>query len=186
MQNLALAKGVFMPAMLATVCCIGFFILHLTRKMERDSFQEWMYLVMEGAPLNCTIIDEKGAALHCNEHAFKLFDVVSIEEYSAKLFTELLPEIQPDGSRSLEMAGQHIQKAYERGIDSFRCCHKKGNEIIPAEVTLVAASVYNMKRVLVFLRDLREEEKMRKQEEAVKERWMYQLRDGMRSRSAAC
>jgi len=170
MQNMALAKAIFIPIMLAIVGFVGFIVLRLTVKMERDCFQEGMYLVMEGAPLNCTIIDEKGAALHCNEHALKLFDVASVEEYAAKLFTEFLPEIQPDGSRSLEMAGEHIKTAYKRGIDSFRWYHKKGKEMIPAEVTLVAASVYGMQRVLVFLRDLREEEKMRKQEEIVKER----------------
>jgi len=170
MQNMAIAKALFIPAMLAIVGFVGFFILRLTSKMERDSFQEGMYLVMEGAPLNCTIIDEKGAALHCNEHALKLFDVGSVQEYAAKLFTEFLPEIQPDGSRSLDMAGQHIKTAYDQGIDSFRWYHKKGKEMIPAEVTLVAVSVYGIQRVLVFLRDLREEEKMRKQEEIVKER----------------
>ncbi|MCL2233689.1 MAG: methyl-accepting chemotaxis protein [Treponema sp.] len=170
MQNMALAKAIFIPVMLAIVAFVGFLVLRLAVKMERDSFQEGMYLVMEGAPLNCTIIDEKGAALHCNEHALKLFDVASVEEYAAKLFTEFLPEVQPDGSRSLEMAGEHIKTAYERGIDSFRWHHKKGQEMIPAEVTLVAASVYGMQRVLVFLRDLREEEKIRKQEEIVKER----------------
>ena len=170
MENVSLAAAVFIPVMLAIIGFVGFFVLRLTVKMERDSFQEGMYLVMEGAPLNCTIIDEKGAALHCNEHALKLFGVASVKEYAAKLFTEFLPEVQPDGSRSLEMAGRHIKTAYERGIDSFRWNHKKGKEMIPAEVTLVAASVYGMKRVLVFLRDLREEEKMRKQEEIVKER----------------
>jgi len=170
MENMTLAKSVLIPVMLAIIGFAGFLILRLTAKMERDSFQEGMYLVMEGSPLNCTIIDEKGSALHCNEHSLQLFDVSGIEEYAAKLFTEFLPEIQPDGRRSLEMAGEHIKKAYEKGIENFRWWHQKGEEKIPCEVTLVAASVYNMKRVLVFLRDLREEEKVRKQEAAVKER----------------
>ena len=170
MQNAALAMAFFIPAMLVIGGFTSFFVLRLTSKMERDSFQEGMYLVMEGVPLNCTLIDEKGAAIHCNDHSLKLFDVTSREEYAEKLFTEFLPETQPDGRRSLEMAGEHIKTAYERGIDIFRWQHKKGKEIIPAEVTLVAASVYGMNRVLVFLRDLREEEKMRRQEEAVKER----------------
>ena len=115
MQNAVTAKVILIPAALVMGVCVGLFVLRLTKKMEQDSFQEGMYLVMEGAPLNCTIIDEKGTALHCNAHALKLFDVASIEEYAAKLFTEFLPEIQPDGSRSLEMAGQHIKTAYERG-----------------------------------------------------------------------
>jgi len=171
-QSMAFAMGIFAPVALAVVACVGFFVLRLTSKMERDSFQEGMYLVMEGVPLNCTIIDEKGAALHCNDHAMKLFDVNSREEYCAKLFTEFLAEYQPDGMRSLEKAGQHIKTAYEKGIDSFQWWHQKGRggEQIPCEVTLVAASVYGMQRVLVFLRDLREAERMRRQEEIVKER----------------
>ena len=170
MHIMALAKAVFIPVILAIVGLIGSFILRLTAKMEMDSFQEGMYLVMEGVPMNCTLINETGAAIHCNEYALKLFGVDSVEEYAAKLFTEFLPEVQPDGRRSLEMAGQHIKTAYERGIDSFRWQHIKGKEIIPTEITLVAASVYGMQRVLVFLRDLREEERVRQQEETVKER----------------
>jgi len=171
-QNLMLAMSIFAPVILVSMVCLGFFLVRLVRKMERDSFQEGMYLVMEGVPLNCTIIDEKGVALHCNDHAMKLFDVANKTEYCAKLFTDFLPEIQPDGERSLETAGQHIKTAYENGIDSFRWWHQKGvgGERLPCEITLVAASVYGMNRVLVFNRDLREEEKMRKQEEAVQQR----------------
>ena len=172
MQDAALAKTILIPVLFIISACAGFLVLRLTAKMERDSFQEGMYLIMEGVPMNCTLINEKGAALHCNDYAMRLFDVTNRAEYCAKLFTEFLAEFQPDGTRSLEKAGEHIKAAYQRGVESFRWWHQKGSEgeQIPCEITLVAASVYGMNRVLVFLRDLREEEKIRKQEEAMQER----------------
>jgi len=73
--SMALALGVLVPVAVAALVCAGFLGLRLTKKMERDSYEEGMYLVMEGTPMSCTITDEKGAVLFCNGRATDMFKV---------------------------------------------------------------------------------------------------------------
>jgi len=169
--SIAVALGIITPIMIAMFVCTGFLGLRLTKKMERDSYEEGMHLVMEGAPMSCTITDEKGAVLFCNDRAANLFKATK-REYAQKLFGDFLPEVQPDGTKSMEMAGKHIQTAFKNGTDSFEWWHQMGpgGEKIPCAVDLAAASVYGMSRILVFLTDQRKTHALQKQEEALKER----------------
>jgi len=123
--SIALALGILAPVAVAALVCAGFLGLRLTKKMERDSYEEGMFLVMEGAPMSCTITDEKGAVLFCNDRASGMFKATK-REYAQKLFGDFLPEIQPDGTRSMEMAGNHIQTAFKNGRDSFEWWHQMG------------------------------------------------------------
>jgi len=170
--NIPIAMGVLTPFMIAAFAVAGILVLRLTKKMERDSYEEGMYLVMEGAPMNCTITNEKGQVLHCNDRSLEMFKAGSKREYAEKLFGDFLPETQPDGSRSLEKAGKHIQAAFKNGVESFEWWHQMGvgKEQFPCSVTLAAASVYGMSRILVFLTDQRKAHAIKKQEEGLKKR----------------
>jgi len=167
----AIALGVLAPLAAAAFAAAGFLGLRLAGKMERDSYEEGMHLVMEGAPMNCTITDDKGAVLYCNDRAASMFGA-SKSEYARELFGDFLPEIQPDGTPSMEMAGRHIQTAFKNGTDSFDWWHQmgRGKEQFPCTVSLAAASVYGMSRILVFLTDQRKAHALKKQEEAIKQR----------------
>jgi len=169
--SMAIALGVLAPLTVAAFAFAGFFGLRLAKKMERDSYEEGMYLVMEGVPMSCTITDEKGTVLHCNDRAASLFKT-SKREYAQKLFGDFVPEFQPGGARSMEMAGEHMQAAFRNGTDSFEWWHQMGpgGEQIPCAVDLAAASVYGMSRILVFNNDLRKTHALRKQEDALKEK----------------
>jgi len=171
MQSSAAAIGILLPILIAMFACCGKLGLRLARKMERDSYEEGMYLVMEGAPMNCTITDEKGTVLHCNDRAASMFSA-SKSEYARELFGGFLPEVQPDGTPSMEMAGKHMQTAFKNGTDSFDWWHQMGpgKEQFPCSVSLAAASVYGMSRILVFLTDQRKAHALKRQEEALKER----------------
>jgi len=170
--NMWVTMGILAPLTIAVFAGSGTLFLRLAKKMERDSFEEGMYLVMEGVPLNCTITDEKGTVLHCNDRSLELFKVDSKREYFEKLFGDFLPEFQPNGMRSMEMAGKHIQTAFKNGTDKFEWWHQlgPGKEQIPCAVSLAAASVYGMKRLLVFLNDMRKTHEIQRQEAALKER----------------
>ena len=169
--NAGIALGVFAPATIAVFAVGGALALRLVKKMERDSYEEGMHLVMEGAPLSCTVTDEKGTVLFCNDRAAGMFKATK-REYAQKLFSDFLPEIQPNGTRSMEMAGKQIQTALKNGRDSFEWWHQMGpgGEQIPCAVDLAAASVYGMSRILVFLTDQRKTHALQRQEEALKER----------------
>jgi len=167
----AIALGVLAPVAAAAFAVAGYLGLRLAGKMERDSYEEGMHLVMEGSPMNCTITDDKGAVLYCNDRAASMFNA-SKSEYARELFRDFLPEIQPDGTPSMEMAGRHIQTAFRNGTDSFDWWHQMGpgKEQFPCTVNLAAASVYGMSRILVFLSDQRKAQVLKRQEEALKER----------------
>jgi len=168
--RMGISIGILAPLVIAVFVGGGALALRLVKKMERDSFEEGMYLVMEGAPMNCTLTDEKGAVLHCNDRSLEMFKAGSKREYAEKLFGDYLPEFQPDGTRSMEMAGKHIQTAFKNGTDNFEWWHQMGlgKEQVPCAVSLAAASVYGMSRILVFLTDQRKAHAIRRQEEAFK------------------
>jgi len=170
-RNMGITIGILAPLTVAVFAIGGVLALRLVKKMERDSFEEGMHLVMEGVPMNCTITDEKGAVLYCNDRAANMFKATK-REYAQKLFGDFLPEVQPDGTRSMEMAGKHIQTAFKNGTDSFEWWHQMGlgAEQIPCAINLAAASVYGMSRILVFNNDLRKTHALQKQEAALKER----------------
>ena len=145
--------------------------LRMAKKLEITGFEEGMELALEGVPIDCTIVDEKGTVLHCNDRAAKLFNV-SKAVYTKQLFGEFMPEFQPDGSRSLETAGRYIQKAFETGSESFEWQYQlgAGGEKIPCSIDLAAANVYDTKRIIVFNKDLREVYAAQRREAAFKER----------------
>ena len=171
-QNTIFAMTVLASALLVVNACGAFLVIRLAAKMERNHFEEGMYFVLGGVPMICTVTDETGTPLHCNDLALNLFGATDRQEYFSKLFTDYLAEFQPDGTRSLEKAGVHIKAAFENGVESFQWWHQqqRGGEQFPCAVTLVAASVYGTSRVLVFTQDLRETERLRAQEEALKSR----------------
>jgi len=170
MQDSALAMITLVPAMLAVIVCAGFFVIRLATDMERDCFQEGMYLVLDCVPMICTVTDGNGIPLYCNDLALKLFSVTDKEEYYKNLFGDFLPELQPCGTRSLEKAGRHIQAAFKNGIENFEWMQQKDGEQLPCDVTLATASVYGTSRVLVFTKDLRETQRIQRLEEEIKER----------------
>jgi len=173
LRNMTPAGIIRLPLMIIVFISAAFLALHLTKKMERDSYEEGMHLVMEGAPMNCTLIDEKGTVLYCNDHSVGMFNAGSKREYAEKLFGDFLPEFQPDGARSMDEAGKHMQAAFENGTESFEWWHQlgPGKEQFPCAITLTAATVYGMSRILVYLTDKRKDlEAERKREDAVRER----------------
>ena len=158
--------------LVVVICIPG--VMHfarLAKRLEQSGFEEGMALVMEGVPMNCTVTDEKGAVLHCNQRAMDLFGATR-REYAIKLFGDFLPEVQPDGTRSMDRAGKYIQAAFKDGTASFEWWHQMGpgKEQFPCEVHLAAADVDGMKRILVFNNDLRKAYAMRAKEEELRER----------------
>ena len=159
------------PIMIAINAAGGYLALRIAKKHGMDGFDEGLNLALEGVPIDCTIVDEKGTVLHCNDRAPRLFNV-SKHEYAKNLFGDFMPEFQPDGSRSLEKAGRHIQAAFRSGTEEFDWLYQMGpgKEKIPCAITLAAMSIYGTNRIMVFNNDMRKAQAMQKQEAEMKER----------------
>jgi len=159
------------PIMLGINAFGCFLALRIAKRHGMDGFEEGLNLALEGVPMDCTIVDEKGAVLHCNDRAARLFNV-SKKEYFENLFGSFMPEFQPDGSRSLEKAGKHIQAAFRNGTEEFEWQYQfgPGREKIPCMINLAAMSILGLNRIMVFNTDLRKAHEMQRQEVELRER----------------
>jgi len=148
--------------MLAIIGCIGFFILRLTRKMERDSFQEEevkerMQAVLDASPMLCIIMDDAGNFLDVNKESENLFGIPDKQMF-LKNFQRFVPPHQPDGSDSLKKTDSQVNEALRTGRQTqyeFMYRHSDGSAL-PTEEVITPIEVGGKKLIISYTRDLRE------------------------------
>ncbi|MCL1854239.1 MAG: response regulator [Clostridia bacterium] len=122
--------------------------------------EERMHSMIDATPYGTHIWDKNLKIVDCNQATIKLFQLSDKREYLER-FDEFMPEFQPDGSPSKEMAIYHIQKAFEEGYRRVEWTHRTLNgELIPSEMTLVRVYRKDDDLVMAYLRDLREQRRM--------------------------
>jgi len=168
---MGISMFVLLPISIAVFTAGVLFIRHQAKNLEMAGFEGGMYLALESVPMDCSILDEKGTVLHCNDSAAALFNATK-REYADQLFGDFTPATQPDGSKSLEKAGQHMQAAFKNGKEVFEWQHQMGpgKEAVPCGITLAATAIYDTKRIMVFNTDLRKTYALQRQEVVFKER----------------
>ncbi|MCL2233945.1 MAG: PAS domain-containing protein, partial [Treponema sp.] len=166
--NLMEAVNIVALAVVALFAGAVLLLLRLVKKMEADSFDEGMHIVMESVPMVCSLLNKDSSIVYCNDQAPKLLDLTSKQEYMSRFF-ELMPEYQPDGSLTKEKAGQVMKAAFGTGRYVFEWERKKPNgELLPLEVTLVRLSFQGEDHLLEFTRDVSEAHENKKKEQALK------------------
>lgn len=104
---------------------------------KRSKFRMRLKALLDATPLCLNLWDKEFHNIMCNREAPKLFGLESEQEYLDH-FNRLSPELQPDGSLSIERAKEKIREAMETGRVQFNWLHQKTDgELIPAEITLV-------------------------------------------------
>jgi len=168
---MGISMFVLLPISIVVFAVGVFFTSSLAKNLEMAGFEGGMNLALESVPMDCSILDEKGTVLHCNDSAAALFNA-SKREYAEQLFGNFTPETQPDGSKSQEKAGRHMQAAFKNGKEAFEWQHQMGpgKEAVPCGITLAATTIYDTKRIMVFNTDLRKTYAMQRQETIFKER----------------
>jgi len=167
----AIAMAILAPVIAAAFACAALMILRLIKKREHDSFDEGMHLVMESVPLVSALLSKDLKLVYCNEEAPKLYGMKDRQEYYNNFFS-LMPEFQPDGSKSKDGIAKHVQEAFKNGKETFDWWQRSPQgEMVPIQVTLVSAYFDGADHLLEFTRDLREEHEIKKQENALKERF---------------
>jgi len=169
--NMAVAMGILAPIVIACFACARFLGLRIVAKMERDSFDEGMHVVMENVPMVCSLYDKHNNIKYCNEEAPKLFGFRDRQEYRRN-YKSSFPEFQPDGSRSDDMAAKIMGEVIKSGSSTVEWYQKGASgELIPLHLTMVRTYLQGEQHMLEFTKDKRTElEVERKREEAVKER----------------
>ena len=117
-------------------------------------------LMLDAMPLACTLWDNKLELFDCNEETARLFKVKNKQEFLGDFFA-FVPEYQPDGRLSTELAFEYKTKAIKEGKCVFECIHQAiDGTPIPAEVSLVRVAYGGSYVIAGYVRDLREHKKM--------------------------
>ena len=117
------------------------------------------HIMLDAMPICSNCWSSELRMIACNEHAVKLFNLSSKEEYLRRFF-ELSPEFQSDGRRSRDQVTAYVQQAFDEGYARFAWTHRKlSGEEIPMEITLIRSeNPYNGKPIVAgYARDLREQ-----------------------------
>ena len=126
--------------------------------------------LLDSTPLCSILIDENMKVLYCNKVVEKVFGVRDRREFMER-FLEFSPPLQPCGKASVDLAREHVARAFREGSHCFEWMHQKLNgEFIPSEITLVRIKQKGSYILAAFMLDLREREAMflRLREESAK------------------
>ncbi|MDR3119967.1 MAG: response regulator [Clostridiales bacterium] len=122
------------------------------RNVEAD---EYTRIMLDATPLACSLWDENGNLLDCNQEALRLFGLNRKSDYLKYLY-DLSPEFQPDGTRSRERSAELDQAAIDTGYQRFEWMHRTlSGEPLPVETTLVRVPWKDGYRLATYSRDLR-------------------------------
>jgi PAS domain S-box-containing protein len=141
---------------LAAITAGALIALFLRISGEKTRANERMRIMLNTAPIGVTFWDKNGNNIDCNQETLKIFELTDKKEYG-RLFFELSPEYQPDGSPSRKKALELIQKAFDEGICRTEWTHQKLNgEPIPCDLSLVRVKQKKDYVVVGYVHDLRE------------------------------
>ena len=130
------------------------------RKKSKLQEQQRLRLMLDSSPLSCHIWSNKSKIIDCNEAAVKLFGLNSKQDFIERFFS-LIPEFQPDGKLSGELAGVHVQRAFEGETTTFEFTHLHADgTLFPTEVTFVSVPYCDEQVVIGYTRDLRKQREL--------------------------
>jgi len=127
---------------------------------EKREADERTQLMLDAAPLGCTIIGPDGNVLDCNTGAHRQLDIPSKQEFCSRFF-ELSPEFQPDGQPTKEKFHKALAQVFETGFIRLEWMHQKFDGTpVSCEVTAVRVNRDDGYVAVCYARDLREEKKL--------------------------
>ncbi|MDR2739598.1 MAG: response regulator [Treponema sp.] len=146
------------------------FFKNFLQKWETQSLSR---IMLEAAPLACSLRDADNNILDCNQEALRIFGISKKAELVNR-FNDLNPEFQSDGRPSREKATKLLRKAMETGYLRFDWMYRtlKGDPL-PVELTLIRVPWKGGYAIATYSRDLREakanEERMKEADRIARE-----------------
>ena len=163
--------GAVIALVAALLACAAALARHFAGRIEAEGIEEGMRIVMEAAPLACSLYDKGNNIKYCNDKTPKLYGFRNREEYY-KNYLSSFPEFQPDGKRSGAVADRFIGDVMRNGSAAIEWYQTaQGGELVPLRLVSVRAFFKGEWHMLEFTQDLREERAAESRKEAaVKER----------------
>jgi len=107
------------------------------------------------------LILKDGHFVQCNERAYQVLEYPSKEALLSKHPSDISPEYQFDGQKSLNKAEEMMQTAMEKGINQFEWIHLKiDNTPIWLEIRLSSLVIENEKYIYATWRDIQKKKEM--------------------------
>ncbi len=112
--------------------------------------------ILDATPLGINVWSEDLKLLDCNQSVVKLFGFNDRDDY-LKNRSNIIPTVQPNGEDTDAFAVRSIAQAFAEGevVEEFLFFNKQGDEV-PVEITLRRTELHGEKRVISYIRDLRE------------------------------
>jgi PAS domain S-box-containing protein len=116
-----------------------------------------MSRVLDATPLACSIWDESGNILDCNQKSLELFGFAEkTENFSRADFMKLVPEYQPDGKLSSALMDEATKTAIRHGHARFEwLCLTKDGSPLQLETTIVRIPWKEEYRLMAYSTDMR-------------------------------
>lgn len=135
--------------------------IQLKNEQERSSYNCSAFETIYKQSSDGVLLIEDGKFVNCNDAIIKLLHCDSEEQVLNMHPSQLSPELQPDGSTSLEKANKMMQQAVDKGHHRFEWVHKRvdGQEFW-ADVVLTKL-VLDLKDVIhATVRDISRQKKL--------------------------
>ena len=137
----------------------------MIKDAEAREAESRMKLMLDTNPLMCVMRDDKGNIIDCNQAALNILGVPDKDDF-CRNFYSFFPEYQPDGSRSDVRMTEIMEILQHEGSYHFnRTFMTRSGELIPAETQIVRIPWRNSHYYLSFSSDLREYERLMRNEE---------------------
>ncbi|MDR2639634.1 MAG: PAS domain-containing protein [Helicobacteraceae bacterium] len=128
-----------------------------TTQLKIEAANESARILLDKAPIGCSMRDGDNRIIDCNAEALQMFGVADREEFIRR-FNEFVPERQPDGSLSADTIRDIYKgKRLIGGHAKLEWLYLNASgEPLPTETTVVLADWQGDCRYLVYSRDLRD------------------------------
>jgi signal transduction histidine kinase len=137
---------------------------HKKMLAELRKADERARLMLDALPVGCCLLDTATIdfqSADCNRALLQMFDLERKEQFG-ELFYSLSPEYQPNGKNSRNYAVEVAQEAHRSGYIQLEWMHQKlDGTPLPVELTVVRVQYSGTNILAIFIRDLREHNKMR-------------------------
>jgi PAS domain S-box-containing protein len=162
-----IASGEELPAEITLVrvewngtFCIAAYIRDLRGIFEKEKeareAEERTLAMLNATPLACSLWNENGAMIDCNQQALELLGVKEKADY-IQGFLDLNPVLQPDGETTIEKAARLIKATLETGYQRFDWMYRTAKgEALPVETILKRILWKGGYRIAAYSRDLRD------------------------------
>ena len=129
------------------------------QEKEREA-NELANMLLSQSPVCIEIWDENINLEYCNRQLLDMYGVVDFAEY-VRIYPELMPTSQPDGSPSNEKWVVLMQQALRDGLVRFEWTQLTNwGEAIPTECLFISVTQQGRRKVICYSHDLREMKKM--------------------------